>query len=186
MGSNQYRQRTGSELAPVGGDLVGQVGAPARRRCGDVWGTDCQAWVQAPSWSHGRHGLGGDRLAAADNITCSPMALEMLAGDEYRQVRASVGGNPSTPPVALAQLAGDEDWLVRWEVGANPSTPPQVLTQLALDEYRQVRASVGANPSTPPEALAQLLADADIGVRQSVLDNPRLPEEYRLLHRVAQ
>ena len=24
-----------------------------RRRCGDVWGTKCKAWIQAPDWSHG-------------------------------------------------------------------------------------------------------------------------------------
>jgi len=184
VGSNQYKQRAGSVLAPVG-DLVGQVGSSDRRRCGDVWGTECQVWVWAPAWSHGKHGLDGDRLVAANNIICLPVALALLAQDAESDVRAVVATNPSVPSYVVDRLAVDENVWVRSLVASNPDTPMVTLALLAGDEDQSVRWQVANHPNIPPEVLAQLLADADMGVRQSVLDNPNLPDEYRLLHRVA-
>jgi len=99
IGSNQYRQRAGSELATAVVDLMSQAGPSDRRRCGVIWGTDCRRWVRSPTWSHGDHGINGNRQTAANNPNC--------------------------PPGALAQLASDGYWLVRWEVAGNPNTHQQ-------------------------------------------------------------
>lgn len=121
IGSNQYKRRVGSALISAAGDLVGHVESPFRRRCGEVWGTDCRAWVYAPTWTHWRHGRMSDRLAAVDNPGCSPEVLVQLAEDEIWLVRVRVAGHPNTPAETLVLLSVDTDRRVLVAVLGNPN-----------------------------------------------------------------
>jgi len=160
VGSNQYRIREGDAVPPPAGDLVGQVAPPVRRRCEEMWGTNCRAWVRAPSWSHGRHGIDGGYEIAALNPGCPSKLLRRMAGVIDSYVRCAVGGNPNTPADTLAQLAQDAEAIVRRAVASNRGTPPKILVVL--------------------------LADRQVLVRRAAVKNPHLPEEYRSLHRVTQ
>lgn len=55
MGNNQYRTRRNGSLATPS-DLMAQASQPGHpMRCGEVWGTQCRAWVQAPHFRHPGH-----------------------------------------------------------------------------------------------------------------------------------
>jgi hypothetical protein len=213
VGSNQYKARISSDVINKHiPDLVQQAtGASQRRRCGEVWGTHCQAWVQPPDYSHGDHGMRGDTRIAimgcvdpvvlrclagsglpeirglvSVNPHCPPQVLELLAQDEEWWVRESVAHHPNTPEPVLERLSQDKDQDVRWMVALNPNAPEPILEHLSQDESAIVRREVARNPNTTGSVLVQLAGDRDPGVRMVALDNPSLPEEYRILNPLTQ
>jgi hypothetical protein len=108
VGSNQYRTRPGTAL-PVGGadDLMQQAaggGAPAveRRRCGEVWGTACQAWVRGPGWSHGKHPADPATLAGIvdPDRTIHTVGIEQLSEDQLFHLLC----NPRVQPQTILEL----------------------------------------------------------------------------------
>jgi len=93
VGSNQYCTRAGDDLGTAGCrlDLVAQAGELVWMRCGDMWGTDCRAWVQGPGWRHARHGYARrDRRAAAWRPSCPPDLLLQLNTDHDEVLQAAV------------------------------------------------------------------------------------------------
>jgi hypothetical protein len=65
VGSNQYGTRLTGDCSKPGLDLMTQAAGTDRdryRRCGEVWGTHCQAWVQPPGYNHGNHPGAATRL----------------------------------------------------------------------------------------------------------------------------
>jgi len=158
VGSNQHRTRWGPDLpVPDRGQVVPEE-PPERRRCGEVWGTECRAWVQPPDYSHGEHPSLGARWARARDPACPPGVLAALAEDPALGVRWEVAGNPACPPGALAALAQDPDERVRGEVAGNPACPSGALQLLVRDPHEDVRTRARAHPNCPPlwRALDQL------------------------------
>jgi len=180
VGSNQYRERWGSDLPAPQRDL-GPADPPSRMRCGELWGSRCRAWVGPPGWSHGKHPTLGMRCAQVLNPRCSPQALEHLAGDPDPWVRGRVLSRHDCPPGALETLAGDPDPWVRGRVALRPTCPPQTLQRLARDPDELVRTWVAQNPSCPPRILAVLARDPDEGVRSVAQAHPSLPPQWRVL-----
>jgi len=158
VGSNQYRERWGPDLPAPDRGLAVPEDPPERRRCGEIWGTGCRAWVGPPDWSHGNHPAKEARWAVAQHPGCPPQALEWLAEDPMAWVRGGVARNPQSPPQLLQLLARDPEWRVRRAVAGNPACPPQVLRALARDRDEQVRVAALANPACPQHwrALGQL------------------------------
>jgi len=158
VGSNQYRERRCPDLPAPDRALAVPEEPPERRRCGEVWGTRCRAWVAPPDWSHGKHPSPWAREARAQDPASPPGLLQLLAEDPYRWVRWAVARNPASPPGALQQLAGDPDGIVRAAVACNPVSPPGVLGRLARDPHEGVRIRAQEHPACPPQwrALGQL------------------------------
>jgi hypothetical protein len=205
VGSNQYRTRAGEATGAASDlDLMAQAAGMPRMRCGDVWVTNCRAWVHPPNYSHGRCGMNGNLIRAATYCDHAP-ALEVMATFNNADVRALVARNNATPPQVLAHLAHDAQQEVQrkaarnrrcppdtlaqvavtlpYAVAENESTPPQTLLTLIYVGNDSVRRRVAHNPSCPPEGLVLLLSDRDGLVRLGALANPSLPEEYRALAR---
>jgi len=157
-GSNQYKTRWGPDLPAPDREVRVPEEPPERRRCGEIWGTRCRAWVTPPDYSHGEHPSPWARGARAQDPASPPRLLQLLAEDPEWQVRWAVARNPASPLGALARLAGDPDRWVRRAVAANPASPPQVLARLVRDPDEQVRGAARANPACPPHwgALDQL------------------------------
>lgn len=133
VGSNQYH--TIQMYAPVThppADLMAQVSG-SRRRCGEVWGTRCRAWVREPNFSHGRHG--------------------MLGTVEYV---LPVAGSSRTEPAVIQALSTSPYWEVRARVARNRACQPEVLLRLAQDPHRSVRDAARTNPSLTEEYRALL------------------------------
>lgn len=178
-GTNQYQVR-GYARTPAPMPTVGLYTTPpevGRRRCGEVWGTRCGAWVVGPDWSHGRHPSLQSKEAVAKSPSALPDVLTRLAADEDGDVRQGVAENPSAPPEVLAGLAMDKNRWVRGRVADNHSTPPEALVRLAEDENEDVHYSVAGNPSTPAEVLVRLAEDETPRVRYQVAENPNTPAE---------
>jgi hypothetical protein len=182
-GSNQYRTRTGTDLALPSADLMQQVD-DQRLRCGKVWGNACQVWVQAPDYSHPHHGVNSQLSRRVGNPNCSPLALEIVSRRaSTRSVLCRVAAHPNSSANTLRALARINDEPVLGVLAGNPNCPPDVFELLAQSSMRW---QLVGNPSCPPELLAQLLGDHDPIVRREALRNPNLPSEYRQLHRVVQ
>jgi len=155
VGSNQYKTRWGPDLPTPDRVLAASKEPPERRRCGEVWGTRCRAWVAPPDYTHGKRPSPEARLARARD--------------------------PASPPQLLARLVGDPALGVRWEVARNRASPPRVLAALARDSEWQVREAVAGNPACPPELLQQLVRDPDWQVRRAARANPGCPLQWRAL-----
>jgi len=60
LGTNQYRTKWSAQPHKVrcrsNGEMYGWWPDGQVLRCGDVWGTKCQAWVKPPEYTHGNHG----------------------------------------------------------------------------------------------------------------------------------
>jgi hypothetical protein len=60
LGSNQYRTKWTTKPRNVrcraDGEMHGWWPDGQVMRCGEVWGTKCQAWVGPPGYTHGSHG----------------------------------------------------------------------------------------------------------------------------------
>jgi len=149
VGSNQRRTRWGPQLPAPNRGQAAPEDPPERRRCGEVWGTRCRAWVGPPDYTHGEHPPPGAREAQARDPECPPGMLQLLAEDPNWEVRWRVASNPSCPPGVLAALAGDHHAGVRWRVAGNPASPPGVLAALARDPGEWVRWAVARNPGCP-------------------------------------
>jgi hypothetical protein len=125
VGSNQHRTRWGPDLPAPDRDLELPEGPPERRRCGEVWSSNCSAWVSPPDYSHGEHSSPEARWARARDPDCPPRVLAALAKDPDWWVRLAVAGNPKCPPAVLGRLARDPRESVRRATRANPACPPQ-------------------------------------------------------------
>lgn len=204
VGSNQYRTKAANNISAATPDLVSQVNG--RLRCGQVWGTRCQAWVAPPDYSHNHCGMNGNLYRAA--LRCSiPEALQLLASQPNNTVRLATASNPQCPPSSLAMLATDSETLVRRRalrhprcpenmirlyadkephaVVDNPMIPPDILEHFAQSSIGGLRMRVAKHVNTPPGVLVRLLSDPEPMVRRIVHDNPALPEEYRMLGEIA-
>jgi len=215
VGTNQYAVRGRAKTLPMGTvdtssvstALVSDLGTD-RRRCGEVWGTKCQAWVTSPKYTHGKHPTQGARerytrradadprvleeLSAdrdylarsgvASNPCTSPEVLDALAKDEDGWVRIGVAWNPNTSPEVLGHLAEDKDIWVRRGVAGNPNASPEVLDALAQAEGMYVRLGVAGNPSTSPTTLRDMISDPNATVVETVLCNPNLPDEIKVIY----
>lgn len=210
VGYNQYRHRFASVvLLKSEQDLVAQaaaqvMGEAAQQRCGDVWGTECRAWVDPPHYSHAGHGLNGSLRHLADSPTCPPWAMQILVDAHQEAVRINLAANPQCPPDLLERLAGDPHPLVNrtavrhpkcpaaglWKAARNPkkydrlqmvanndACPAEILEYLADDPRAEVRRAVVRHPNCPLSALQRLISDKVLGVRLDVAMHPRATTE---------
>jgi len=179
VGTNQYAVRgrakalpTGTvDTPPVSMALVSDLGTD-RRRCGEVWGTKCQAWVTPPTYTHGKHPTKVARERYTRRADADPRVLEGLSADKDPLIRGWVAMNPNTSPEALDTLAQDENRWVRRGVAGNPNASSEMLDDLARDEDPQVRSGVAENHHTDPKRLEELARDEDGLVRGWVARNP--------------
>lgn len=186
IGSNQYQIRGESQRQPgsispevEGPSLVGQVepkrSMAERRRCGEVWGSICNRWVESPGYSHGAHpGVHSKEIVASMSDTPVEM-LEILAQDPVSTVRSRVANNYNTPSTTLERLSADPVGKVRYMTATNHNTPPDVLRQLTYDVVPQVRVAVARSRFTPPDSLERLALDIDVNVQMGVANNPKTP-----------
>jgi len=201
IGSNQYRKRSGQVgvAAPFLKSPVSTVDT-GRRRCGEVWGSDCQEWVTPPHYTHASHPLPMDRRDraldpnlpsellsrfvradeqtrqwVAQNVNVTVQDLSILAEDKSPYVRAAVAAHNRIPVEDLVKLAEDADWRVRKVVAANPNTPATVLARLTVDKNAMVRSIISQNPHTPSSALSEMKKDIDVYVRRGLAGNANTP-----------
>lgn len=178
VGSNQYRARSSSALAPATGpDLMAQAAGatPVQRlRCGEVWGTKCQSWVTPPDFTHGQHGLAGDRVLLAANPDCPSWALPMLAQDPDPAVRCMLAANPQLGIDEVRLLATDPIADVRAQAISHPACADHLtlLQAGSRDPDPQVRMAALLSPQLPPEAVASLAQDPDQAVRCAAVMHP--------------
>jgi len=182
VGTNQYAVKGRAKVLPTGTIdtppvSMALVSGTDRRRCGEVWGTKCQAWVTPPEYTHGKHPTSGTRERYVDRADADPRVLEELSADKDTLVRSGVARNPNTRPEVLDTLAQDESVWVRSRVARNPYTSPEALGMLAHDERVWVRAEVAENPKTSPEVLRCLAEDSEYTTRVAVARNLRTSPE---------
>jgi len=213
VGTNQYAVRGRAKALPMGtvdtsSVSTALVNGTDRRRCGEVWGTKCRAWVTPPEYTHGKHPVSGARERYTSRADADPRVLEELSADKDPLIRIGVARNPCTSPEVLDALAKDEDGLVRIGVAWNPNTSPEVLDDLAKDkdiwvrrggagdpnaspevldalaqaEGMYVRLGVAGNPSTSPTTLRGMIRDPNATVVETVLCNPNLPDEIKAIY----
>lgn len=121
VGSNQYRTRLGTETSG-GPDLMAQAQAAnggERRRCGEVWGTACQAWVQGPTWAHGSHPANPQALAEIDHPdrTIDIVGISQLSYDQLTHLARNRRLGPGSVWRLINDQRGlsiyhDNDWLL--------------------------------------------------------------------------
>jgi hypothetical protein len=185
QGSNQYVSRNLASVPVTEPDLISQAQPTLKARCGEVWGTHCQAWVQPPKFSHGLHGIRtlsvGELVPHRMGADCPQHVLKTMASNGTHRMRVMVAKHSNTPPEVFRQLAVDPQEDVRSAVAHNRRCPPDVLGYLANDAHPRVRESVAAHPNTPADTLVQMLADNSPDVRMLAQHNDSLPEEYRRL-----
>ncbi len=184
-GTNQYQVRGKCCIMPVvpnAGSLAEQAASPLRRRCGEVWGSNCRTMVTGPDWSHFNHPSPRRRFTLAGDPDCAPAIIKLLSVDENTAIRSAVAANPGADDEVLARLSQDPLKLIRARVAGNPSTDPDVLDRLSVDwEHMWTRKRVADHPNTRPETLARLLVDPEPEVREAARQNPNLPEHLRVL-----
>ena len=186
-GSNQYRARLGDDLPdPCGPDLMAQAAAGVmngRQRCGEVWGTKCQAWVDAPDYSHGTHGLCGDLTQLGFDPNCPPWALPQLVNSDNPAVRAAVAGNPNLDEQMVAAWAQDPDPSVRAQAVSNPAAAGRhdLLAEASHDADPVVRLGVLLVANVPPEAMAALVQDADAAIQKTAVLHPSCTPQLQML-----
>ncbi len=93
-GTNQYQIRGSSRAAdmaiPPVAHLMDQAAGP-QVRCGQVWGTGCNARVAAPTWRHGTHG-GISHLPSPDLPEATlrhlwdSLAIKRITGDTLAKI----------------------------------------------------------------------------------------------------
>jgi len=206
-GSNQYQTRTKSSLAfESGPDLVAAV-ADVRRRCGDVWGTKCRAWVYPPDFAHlwrntNMHPTINHMFDMAnDSSVLDQSQQEQLATAILANCQSPMGRVTLSPSAALS-ICAIENLSSRWFLrtvatdGVQPlnplvgrslaehkACPPDVLHELAMYPDSMVRWGVVRNANVRAETIVLLINDNDPDVRHRAREHPRLPEEYRgLMH----
>lgn len=180
VGSNQYRSRGSSrQIKPIptaGLGLFDQIDAGDlavdRLPCGEVWSTDCQAWVYPPGYTHDDHPSSLSKVLYIRGGGVSDSLLGILASDIDSGVRLAVAACPASPPGVLEYLSGDSILEVRLGVAENVASPPEVLTRLVSDPSHIVSETVASNLSAPPALLAQLAASSDSWMRQIVASHP--------------
>jgi hypothetical protein len=69
-------------------------------------------------------------LAEAASAATAPDRLAALAGSEWVQVRARAARNPRTPAPALERLAAERERVVRAALRENPALPPALRASL--------------------------------------------------------
>lgn len=181
IGSNQYRTRTAEDVGSTDIDLVHQATlSDSRLRCGEVWGTNCQTWVEPPEYTHARHGLNSQLARRVANPRCSAQGLDLISQRSSEYSLLDLLLHPNCPVTVLRRLVDRAGTSSYW-VARHPNCPSDLLEQLGAHEDATVRYAVAIHPSTPPRVLVQLAMDPSPDVRIRVLRNPQLPEQYRLL-----
>lgn len=140
------------------------AGDTERRRCGEVWGTGCRAWVQAPDYSHGEHGLFGDLAAQARHSEMTSWAMQQIAERGTIESRCLLASRDDLPSELLSSLAADPYDSVREQVAIRLDCSPALLEVLATDPSAVVRQVVARHPALPTGSLAKLLMDDDLDV----------------------
>jgi len=188
VGNNQYKvggwvKAQLAESLDIGGVSAVLIDDSGRRRCGEVWGTQCQAWVSPPKYAHDNHPSLTLRLVYSCRSDADLEVLAGLASSDDVGVRRAVAGNPNTSPKLLERLAGDDFFVVRIAVAEHPNASPELLERLAGDESKWVRRGVAKNSNISAEVLDTLAQDENVWVRGGVAGNPNTSPE--LLERLA-
>jgi len=70
MGTNQYqaRDKVRNKAPAVNWVGVALVDSDSRRRCGEVWGTKCKAWVVPPKYTHDNHPTLTCKIETAEDL----------------------------------------------------------------------------------------------------------------------
>ena len=173
VGSNQYRTKVTPDL-PV----AAPMNHGGRRRCGEVWGTRCEAWVEAPTYSHDRHGAYGDEIQAVRNPQCPAGALTVLSRSRKPKVLSLVAQHPNCPAKTLESML-DASWSGLSNGGVileHPNLPVKLLRQ-ALHHSRHNMPHVARNPNCPPDLLEKLATEGDSTVRIAVAEHPQCPPD---------
>jgi len=100
VGSNQYVKSPGIVLHA---DLISAVGLSRRIRCGDVWGTQCRAWVKAPKYGHGNHPASKHVIATIKNPNCPVDILISQIGQTNHDIDALILEHTKIPSALLDQ-----------------------------------------------------------------------------------
>ena len=183
-GSNQYRTRGSSRARahePQAPKLdAGQ--ALALRRCGDVWGTDCDVRVSAPDWSHDDHPANNARYRISRDPNTPPDVLRAAYGlslDDtgHSNLASFLAHNPNTPSDILDRLLDKTAHrsIDMENLAQHPNSSAELLESLAHSTWYLTRLFVSANPHTPPDALTKLSRDDVQGVRWNVVENHNTP-----------
>jgi len=180
-GSNQYQQRGMSKtLTALTVPTLTISKDVERRRCGEVWGLKCRAWVSAPDYAHGNHPSTIMRYSVAENPNTPIDTLIKLTRDADTWVRRQAAKNPNVPVAVLVRLAEDDN-TVRYAVAQNPNVPIEALTKLGGDIKWFVRRTVAMHPNAPIDSLIKLAWDDDDTVREAARKNVNLPENVRAM-----
>jgi hypothetical protein len=158
VGSNQYRTRVSPAGASTDTSLLAQATNEQRRRCGEVWGTQCRVWVTEPDYSHDGHGVHSSGLDAhlrsMDEVGFRALA-DVLDVLPERTVWA-VAKNRRCPPEVLEQLDKSPiDSQTRVNILSNPRCPTHLLETAVEGVSIEFAMAAASNPNTPPQALHQ-------------------------------
>jgi len=177
-GSNQYKTKISVAVLLQEQDLMTQAAAQAvdetdRCRCGEVWGTECKAWVFPPDYSHDQHGLRGTLTKLADNPNCPPWAMQVLAESQQVKVRVNIAANLRCPPDILERLVQDPEPTVRRTAVYNPGCPPEGLWTIARSANRSDKINMlSYRESIPIDIIEYLSYDRSIVVSRLVARHP--------------
>lgn len=154
----------------------------SRLRCGQVWGTGCQAWVDPPEYTHGTH---PDVRRATRSLQCSELGMLLLSKKPTGKAAWRLANHPALPPAVVDSLASHKHRAIRYRLALNPCCGAHHLQMLSRDRSRFVRQAVAGRADCPQDTLLRLMNDPDPQVRRAAGSNPNLPEEYRALINIA-
>lgn len=115
------------------------------------------------------------RQNLAANPKTTPEALEELAQDQERAVRAQVANHAQTPASTRRALSRDSDESVRAASAASADLSPEDRARLATETSQSVLARLAQNPSLSVEEMRALGAASARALAQ-LLARPDLPE----------
>lgn len=156
LGSNQYQTKSGQpNLAPASSVTLMQQAQtatpPARTRCGDVWRTNCQAWVGPPDYTH----QSNHRRWTSDHNFPDGISSEILidlSKSSLAPVRGAVGAHANCPQWLRDQLCTDPSPEVRGRAMA--ATSNMTLLIEAFNNGDQISWSgIASNPNSTSEML---------------------------------
>ena len=104
---------------------------------------------------------------------------EMWKRSPIESFELRCGRNASSDQVLSELLASDEWDELRSELAQNPAISPKVLEMYSKDELSEIRCAVSEHRASTIEILESLAIDKDIDVRTAVFNNPKSTEEIR-------
>ena len=104
---------------------------------------------------------------------------EMWKRSPIESFELRCGRNASSEQVLSELLASDEWDELRSELVQNPAISPRLLEMYSRDELSEIRCSVAEHPASKIEILESLAIDQDVDVRTAVFNNPKATEAIK-------